>query len=285
MPASASESLVRRFFDEVVNRHDLTILDQLLAAGFEHSGLLPGVAGAAEFREACGDMLAAFPDLHLELQQVISAGDTVATRGRWTGTHRGEIMGIPATGRTVDVAYIDFWTVRDGLLAANWVQMDFVGLRQQLTEGDLHAIARSIYDAWNARDFDFAVGKTSPDIEWVVVPLGTGTRGQAGYRRAGESWALAFEDAQVEVTDIIAGDNQVVVEFTGRGTHSGPLPGPGGATIPPTGRRVEAHFVDVLEFEDGKIKRGREYFDLASMMAQLGVGAPAAEVVTARVTP
>jgi predicted ester cyclase len=75
----------------------------------------------------------------------------------------------------------------------------------------------------------------------------------------------------VTVDRIIAQDDCVVVEFTGRGTHTGTLATPAGA-IPATGRSVTLHLVDVIEFADGKVTSQRNYFDTGSLMAQLGIG-------------
>jgi predicted ester cyclase len=59
-------------------------------------------------------------------------GDLAGTRGRFTGTHKDEFMGIPASGKPIDIKYIDLWRVRGGKLAENWVQMDMAGLMQQI---------------------------------------------------------------------------------------------------------------------------------------------------------
>jgi predicted ester cyclase len=75
---------------------------------------------------------AAFPDMHVTVEDVIEDGDRIATRGRFVGTHRGEFNGVPATGRPVDVKYIDVWRVEDGKAVENWVQMDLLGLLQQV---------------------------------------------------------------------------------------------------------------------------------------------------------
>jgi predicted ester cyclase len=56
----------------------------------------------------------------------------VVTRSRWTGTHRGEFMGVPASGASVDVDFIDIWRIENGLLSESWVRMDLLGLMQQV---------------------------------------------------------------------------------------------------------------------------------------------------------
>ena len=61
--------------------------------------------------------LAGFPDLRMEPQDVLVSDDKVVIRSKITGTHQGELMGIPATGRSIDVAVIDFIQFRDGRAA------------------------------------------------------------------------------------------------------------------------------------------------------------------------
>ena len=63
---------------------------------------------------------------------MLGEGDKVVTRGTFTGTHQGEFNGIPATGKKVKVSYCDIWRVENGKCVENWVQMDMVGLMQQL---------------------------------------------------------------------------------------------------------------------------------------------------------
>ena len=77
-------------------------------------------------------MFAAFPDLHCTLQGTLTEDDRVMTLSTWTGTHRGEFMGIPATGRSVAV---EAWTIDrycDGRLVESRIIMDVAGMLMQL---------------------------------------------------------------------------------------------------------------------------------------------------------
>ena len=89
-------------------------------------------------------------------------------------------------------------------------------------------------------------------------------------------WATAFPDGMAVVDRVIASGAHVVVEYTGRGTHTGTLSTSMG-DIPATGRSVTLQMCDVLEFENGKVRSQRSYFDTGSMMAQLGIGAEQAQ--------
>jgi predicted ester cyclase len=74
----------------------------------------------------------AFPDMRITVEEVIGEGEKVATRGTWSGTHKGSFMGVAATGKSVKIGYIDMWRFENGRAVENWVQMDMLGLMQQL---------------------------------------------------------------------------------------------------------------------------------------------------------
>ena len=93
---------------------------------------LPGpTPGPEGFWQSFGMFEAAFPDLRVHLGEVLAAeDDKVITRSHWTGTHKGEFMGVPASGVSVDVKFIDIWRIENALLVESWVRMDFLGLMQ-----------------------------------------------------------------------------------------------------------------------------------------------------------
>jgi steroid delta-isomerase-like uncharacterized protein len=131
-------------------------------------------------------------------------------------------------------------------------------------------LARRVLDLWNTRDFDRAASFVADNAECVNVAFNTTFRGPEGYREFMQSWATAFPDGRIEIKRVIADENGAAVEYTGRGTNTGPLTGPMG-TIQATGRQGELALCDVLEIERGKIRRLRSYFDSATLMRQLGI--------------
>lgn len=135
---------------------------------------------------------------------------------------------------------------------------------------DNEALARAAHEAYNARDYDGAGELAAEDLEWVNVATGQTFRGPEGLKQYQQSWAGAFPDSTTEITNVFAGADFAVVEFVGQGTHTGPLNGPAGE-IPATNRSVEVSFCEVHAIRDGKIARSHTYFDLATMMAQLGL--------------
>ncbi len=137
---------------------------------------------------------------------------------------------------------------------------------------DNSTLARSLYDAFNNRDFDLVSESVAPEGTITMIGSGQTFRGPDGAREYNTMWADAFPDGMITVDHVIAQDDYVVVEFTGRGTHTGTLATPGG-DIPATGRSVTLQLIDVLEFDEDKVKAQRSYFDSGSLMAQLGISA------------
>jgi len=132
------------------------------------------------------------------------------------------------------------------------------------------AVVRTVYDAFNDRDFDRALSVVSDDAEWTNVPTGETLRGRDGLRQFLQVWDGAFPEGRIDVSSVKTGEGFAVVEFVGRGTNSGSLKTPAG-DLPPTNRSVELRFCDVIEVSDGRISGGRTYWDMASLMAQLGM--------------
>ncbi len=133
MTEEKNKALNRRFVEEVINQGNLDAIDDLIDPGtVDHAapeGFPTGREGAKYFATM---MRSAFPDLHLTIEDMISEEDKVVVRSTWSGTHEGEFMGIPATGRRVTVSQIDISRVADGRMVEHWGQFDALGLMQQL---------------------------------------------------------------------------------------------------------------------------------------------------------
>jgi steroid delta-isomerase-like uncharacterized protein len=145
-----------------------------------------------------------------------------------------------------------------------------------MSAAETEAQVRKAYQAFNDRQFERTFELAHPDIVTVVVPTGQELRGHAGVIEFLSGWATAFPDSTVQVTSLIATDSGAAVEFIGRGTHDGPLATPMGP-IAPTGRPVEFRLCDVWQVRDGKLARTHTYFDVMTILAQIGVeiGVPA----------
>ena len=139
-----------------------------------------------------------------------------------------------------------------------------------MADQDIIALLREQIDAYGAGDNDRMVATVTDDI--IYNELGTGRRveGRQEWLNIWEEWRRVFPDIKGTIQNIIASGNQVSAETTWDGTFQGDLASPGG-TIPANGNRMEqfpvAFFVTV---EEGKIKEESLYFDLQSLLQQLG---------------
>ncbi len=127
------KALTRRFYDEVVNAHNLDALEGLISPDFvEHEGF-PGMPNdASAVKGFFGMMFEAFPDLHIEAIDLIAEGDKVVTRCTMSGTHKGTFMDIPATGKRFEIAAIDIIRYEGELAAEHWGVTDQMAMMQQL---------------------------------------------------------------------------------------------------------------------------------------------------------
>jgi steroid delta-isomerase-like uncharacterized protein len=133
-------------------------------------------------------------------------------------------------------------------------------------------IAKKIYEAFNNRTLKAVESFIDDSCKWNVFPFGTSFDGKPGFSRYMQNWLSGFPDAKVKIDSILASNDQVVLEYTGRGTNAGKLEGPAG-TISPTGASVTLRCCDVIRFKSGKIVSTNCYFDGLSLMKQLGAGA------------
>ena len=132
MSAQENKALVRRIFEEGINQNNPSVFDELIAPTYVNYNFPTPAPGVDSFKMVIGLFRAAFPDIHITLEEELAEGDKVSTRGYFTGTHTGDFQGISATGKQVKVQYIDIWRVANGQLVENWVQMDQLGMMQQL---------------------------------------------------------------------------------------------------------------------------------------------------------
>ena len=128
--------LARRWFEEVWNRGNDATITELASADAVIHGLGEGgrkLAGAEGFRHFYRLFRSAFPDLHVTVEDIIAEGDKAAVRITFTGTHTGDGLGIPATGRNVNATGIIITRWRDGQIVEGWNEFDAAGMMQQLT--------------------------------------------------------------------------------------------------------------------------------------------------------
>jgi predicted ester cyclase len=127
-----NKQVFRRLIEEGFNNGNLAGLDELFAANFrEHQdGMLPpnleGVKGAIR------SLRAAFPDLMLTIEEIIADGDKTWARITARGTHRGQFMHLPPTGKTITIDVIDICRFEGGKIAEHWGVADRLAMMQQI---------------------------------------------------------------------------------------------------------------------------------------------------------
>ena len=98
---------------------------------------LPPMHGAEIWRQGFDVIKRGFPDLRAQIDDIVADGDQVAARLTFRGTHQGEYLGIPATGRIVEYVSHEFYRIVDGLVAEEWICSDTATMQGQITSGDV----------------------------------------------------------------------------------------------------------------------------------------------------
>ena len=134
MSIEQNKALVRQMVEEIFNRGNTSLAAEFLAPDFvEREELPPGIPSDREGVTQLTTMLrSAFPDFKATIDDIIAEGDKVVIRQTWTGTHKGEFMGVPPTDKSVSFGVIDIIRVAGGKFVEHWGQMDSMGLMQQL---------------------------------------------------------------------------------------------------------------------------------------------------------
>ena len=133
MSPEDNKALVRRFVDEVQSGGNTDLIDEICSPEFVNHSAPPGLPADREGIRILTTMFkGAFPDSYFTVEDMIAEGDKVVTRKTFHGTHEGEFMGIPPSGRPVNVSLIDVVRISDGRVVEHWSVGDNLGMMQQL---------------------------------------------------------------------------------------------------------------------------------------------------------
>ena len=133
MSAEENKALVRRFVDEVQSAGNTDAIDEICSPEFVNHSAPPGVPSNCEgVKQLTAMFRQAFPDSYFTVEDMMAEGDKVATRKTFHGTHQDEFMGIPPTGRRVNMGLIDIVRIVDGRVVEHWSMGDNLGMMQQL---------------------------------------------------------------------------------------------------------------------------------------------------------
>ena len=133
MQPDANKELVRRFWAAMWAADPAHALEGVVTPDVAFRGTLGmrmrGPEGVAEYVRA---VLAAFPDYHAEIEEMVAEDDRVAARMHFTGTHQGVALGCPPTGRKIEYSGMALARIQDGVIREMWVVGDTLSLREQL---------------------------------------------------------------------------------------------------------------------------------------------------------
>jgi steroid delta-isomerase-like uncharacterized protein len=133
MSAVENKAMVRRVYDEIINQGNLNVADQIFASDYVYrSPGSPELRGPEGFKELIAGYRGAFPDLHMTIDELIAEGDAVASRWTASGTHRGELMGIPPSGKQVTISGLIITRFAGGKATDDFEIFDTMGLLQQI---------------------------------------------------------------------------------------------------------------------------------------------------------
>jgi steroid delta-isomerase-like uncharacterized protein len=134
MSDAESKAVVRRLIEEVWTGGNVAVADEVIATNFVRHG--PTAEGEVRGREGLkrlvGMYRTAYPDLRIRLEDQVAEGAQVVTRWTASGTHRGALMGITPTGKTIMVAGVIVDRVVGGKIETEWAFYDVMGMLQQL---------------------------------------------------------------------------------------------------------------------------------------------------------
>ncbi len=131
--SSTNKEVIQAFIEEVLNQGRWERMTDFVKEDFIELDPLPGQQqGRLGLKDVLVGMRSAFPDMHWTIHEQIAEGDKVVSRFTWTGTHRDTFLGIPATGKPVEVKGVVIDRLEAGKMSDSRIHMDTLGMLQQL---------------------------------------------------------------------------------------------------------------------------------------------------------
>ena len=133
MSVEQNKAVIRRLVEEVINKGNIGLFDELVASNLVDHALPPGFPpGAQGVKQFFSLLRAAFPDFHYTIEGVVGEGDYVVQRLTAQGTMKGEFMGMPPSGKHAVWSSMDFIRLKDGKVVEYWGIEDQLSMLQQL---------------------------------------------------------------------------------------------------------------------------------------------------------
>ena len=119
-------------FLKMINTHAPDLVDQFEAEGYINHEALFSAEGRAANQQFWAAFFTGLPDVKVTMEDLIISGDRVVGRFTYRGTHTGDLVGIPATGKQVEMRSIDIWRVQNGMFAEHWDEINAMQMFQQI---------------------------------------------------------------------------------------------------------------------------------------------------------
>jgi predicted ester cyclase len=269
-----AKSLYRSFVEEVINKANYDLIPEIFSEDYLDHNAPPGAptGGFDAIRAVPMMFRGAFPNVHFEIEDMVSQGDWVATRVSGRATHLGRpFMGIEPTGLRASWSSMGFFRVANGRIVEHHGQPDLGSLHQQLTreiklgtlDHNRFIVSRYVY-ATNIGDLDRFDEYVAPTfVDHNALP---GQKpGIEGLKDAYRMFSEAFSDLWYTFEDLVAEDDRVVGRGVIQGKHTGPFMG-----VPPTNKLVHWTGTRIFRVVNGKITDGWIDLDMYGMLMQLG---------------
>lgn len=132
-PEDSNIAWTKQFYAEVLNKGNIDIIDKLVSENYVEREAIPGFESNRDgLKQFFKMMRTAFPDLNTKIGFMVAENEKIVVYVTMTGTHKGEYMGIPATGKKFDIKVIDIIRVVNGKMMEHWGVGDYMTMMQQL---------------------------------------------------------------------------------------------------------------------------------------------------------
>jgi len=292
---TANKASFRKIAERIYNRGELQTARAVMTSNYiEHVRLPPGFAtGRTGFEQFVQMWRAAVPDLTFTVTRftpdfLIGEGDFVVERVEGRGTHRGMLLGVPATGRPLDWTETHIGRYENGMLVEHWGEIDKLRILQALgtvdgfvprgpgpspvvvderylTSSQLRdLLARLVEEVWNEGRLDVADEIFHPRATNPGAP--EEPAGAAGVQAAVSAFRAGFSDYRVSIEGTVVESPYVVGRLVRTGTHDGPFGG-----LAATGRAINYGEILILRVGNGQIVESWSDADMMALMEQLEI--------------
>lgn len=271
-----SAGIARKMID-AINRRDLDALDAVVAPNVvRHCAATPDVdvRDLASFKAFLRSDFAAVPDSVIEVKQLIAEGNRVAVHATYAGTQMGAMGPFPASGKKVEGPFLSFLRIEAGKIAEMWVEWDNLYLLTQLghyplpgpSTFDADRLVAAFVSAWNDPEADGMAALLTEDVEFVEVPTGDKVEGPDAVVKWVQDTHRWAPDFSIRILNIAGDGDRAAVEWVMEGTQTGEWP-----ELRTTGKAFSVRAMSIFELDRGRIRRGRDYWDLQDLQRQLGL--------------